>query len=304
MRADCDALGSELVMAAVLTSLGKKARVINGDAVPPHIGFIDPGHKVQVLGHDVMANDLPQFDVAMVLDTSSWTQLGPLADVIRKSSAKRVVIDHHVSGDDLGAVEFKDTSAEATGRLVFEAAQALGAPITPEMAMLLFAAIATDTGWFRFSSVNEKTYLAVAELVRIGANPGEIFAALYEQNSLARLKLQGRILSKIESSLGGRVLYVLVTQMDLDTTEAEPTDTEDMVNRLLTVAGVQVAILFQELEPDRTKVSIRSRSKVDVRAIAEQFNGGGHTAAAGIKFRGTMDEARVAVLDALRKVMG
>jgi phosphoesterase RecJ-like protein len=239
----------------------------------------------------------------MVLDTSAWTQLGPLADVIRRTQARRVVIDHHVSGDDLGAMMFKDPTAESTGRLVLEAITALGVELTPAIATPLFAAIATDTGWFRFASVKEATFAAAARLIAAGAQPNVIFATLYENNSLARLRLQGRILTNVKPALGGRLLWTSITQADLQELGAEPTDTEDVINRLLGVAGVEVALLFLELGPRETKVSLRSRSQTDVRAVAERFGGGGHRAAAGVRYPGPLTEAEPAVLAAVRAAM-
>ena len=236
MRPDCDAIGSELAMAHALRSLGKEVRIVNGDGVPPHIAFIDPDHDVKVLGRDVSAGDL-KCDVHIVLDTSAWGQLGPMAEVIRHTTARKVVIDHHVSEDDLGAITFKDTNAEATGRLVLEAADALGVITTPAMAAALFAAIATDTGWFRFNSVTASTFAVTARLVASGAQPSKIFAALYEQNTFARLLLQGRILTNTKSEFGGLLLTSTVTLADFAETGAEQTDTEDIINRLLGVLG-------------------------------------------------------------------
>lgn len=304
MRPDCDALGSELGMAAALESLGKRVRVINGDGVPPHIAFMDPHHKVEVLGEGVPTDHFPTPDVHIVLDTSAWQQLGPLADVLRSTTATKVVIDHHVSSDDIGAIQFKDTKAESTGRLVLEAIEAIGAKLTDEIAKVLFAAIATDTGWFRFNSVTDVTFRAVAQLVAAGASPVEVFSVLYERHSLSRLRLQGLVLSQIELQDGGRLAYSPVTLRDLAQTGAETTDTEDVVNRFLTIAGVDVAALFVELEPTWIKVSLRSRGKIDVRQVAEQFGGGGHNAAAGIRYEGTLAQAQTAILDAVRKAMG
>ena len=194
MRPDCDAIGSELALALALRTLGKKVQIVNGDIVPPHIGFIDPENDVSVLGRDVQEADVRP-DVLVVLDTSAWAQLGPMVDVVRNSTAVKIVIDHHASHDDLGATAFKDVESEATGRLVLAAIDALGVAVTPEMAAPLFAAIATDTGWFRFNSVTALTFAAVGRLVHSGAKPATVFAALYERNTLARLHLQGRILS-------------------------------------------------------------------------------------------------------------
>jgi phosphoesterase RecJ-like protein len=242
-------------------------------------------------------------DVHIVLDTSAWGQLGPLAAVLRQTTARKVVIDHHVSEDDLGAITFKDTDAEATGRLVLEAADALGVTTTPAMATALFAAIATDTGWFRFTSVTASTFAITARLVASGAQPSKVFAQLYEQNSFARLLLQGRILTNTKSQLGGRLMTSSVSLADFEETGAEQTDTEDIINRLLGVSGVEIAVLFVELAPLETKVSLRSRSLVDVRAIAEKFHGGGHRAAAGIRIPGPITFAESEVLAAVHKAM-
>lgn len=302
VRPDCDAIGSELGMALALRSLGKEARIVNSDPVPPHIRFIDPQQDALVLGEEVVREEL-QCDVHLILDTSAWGQLGAMGEVIRDTKARKVVIDHHVSEDDLGAIVFKDTTAEATGRLVLEAITAIGAEVTPAIAMPLFTAIATDTGWFRFASVSEATFAAVSRLVGAGARPSVVFAALYENNSLARLRLQGQILTKTQSELDGRLLYSAITQADLKATGAQPTDTEDVINRLLGVVGVEVALLFLELGPQETKISLRSRSACDVSAIAEQFGGGGHRAASGIRFKGPISEAIASVTAAVRGAM-
>jgi bifunctional oligoribonuclease and PAP phosphatase NrnA len=302
MRPDCDAIGSELAMLLALRALGKQARIVNGDTVPPHIAFIDPKNDVFVLGRDLQLADVKP-DVLMVLDTSAWGQLGPMADVVRNTAAKKVVIDHHLSQDDMGAIVFKDTTAEATGRLVLAAIDALSVSVTPEMAAPMFAAIATDTGWFRFNSVTALTYAAAGRLVHSGAKPSAIFSSLYEQNTIARLYLQGRILSAAKTEVGGRLIYSSATPRDLTETGAEATDTEDVVNRLLGVAGVDIALLFLELGPEETKVSLRSRTGIDVRKIAEQFGGGGHAAASGVRYPGPLAAAVEAVTAAARKAL-
>lgn len=302
MRPDCDAIGSEIGLALALRSLGKSVRIVNADPVPPHIAFIDPNHDVKVLGTDTTDADL-NCDVLAVLDTSAWSQLGPMANVVRNTSARRIVIDHHVSQDDMSADVFKDTISESTGRLILQAIDAIKAKVTPQIADALFAAIATDTGWFRFPSVGEATLTATARLVAAGAKPSRIFGVLYEQNSLPRILLQGRILTNVKSHLGGRLLSTAITQDDLKAVGAEATDTEDVINRLLSVAGVEVALLFLELGPQETKVSLRSRSAIDVNQIAARFGGGGHKAASGVRYKGPLREAEPAVLAAVTETM-
>ncbi len=306
-RPDCDALGSELAMAAALESLGKQVRIINGDGVPEHIAFLDAKNRVEVLstddGEGPTPADVHAADVHMVLDTSAWGQLGPMAEVLKESPAKRIIIDHHVSGDDLSAVEFKETTAEANGRLILEAIDALGVQLTTEMARSLFAATATDTGWFRFPSVNEKTYLAIARLVSAGAVPSDIFSSLYDRNTAAKVRLHGRIMESISLELNDTLAFGVAKLEDFSETGALLADTEDVVNKLLSVDGIKVAVLIAAMEPGITKMSLRSRSDVDVRLVAERFGGGGHIKAAGVRYRGSVDEAREAVLAVLAEQM-
>lgn len=304
IRPDCDALGSELGLAAILRSLGKDVKIVNGQETPPNLAFIDPQRQIGCLGRTVQAAELTDCEVLIVLDTSAWAQLGSMAEVVRKFQGNKVVIDHHVSEDDLGAEPFKDVQAEATGRLVVEAAAALEVPLTAEMAMPLFAALATDTGWFRFSSVTATTFRVAAQLVEAGARPAAIFNALYEQDTLARMRLRGVILSRIVAEPGGRLAYTCVRQEDFAQTGALLSDTEDVVNSVLAIAGTEVALIFVEQPSGGVKVSFRSRNgALDCRAVAERFGGGGHKEAAGASLALPLDDARRVVLDAVRAAM-
>lgn len=303
IRPDCDALGSELGMAGVLDALGKQVMIVNGHSTPPNLAFIDPLRRIQTLGQDVQATELEGIEVIVILDTSAWAQLGPMGDVIRVSGAKKIVLDHHRSGDDLQAEVFKDTGAEATGHLVLQAAEQLGVALTPEIATALFAAIATDTGWFRFSSTTSATYRAAARLLDAGAQPTRIYGQLYEQDSLGRVRLRGVILSRVESELDGRLVHTHVLRGDFDQTGALPSDTEDVVNMTLAIAGTEVATIMVEQPEGGFKLSFRSRSEVDCSRIAEHFGGGGHKAAAGAFVAGQLDDVRSQVLPVLRAAM-
>ena len=181
VRPDADALGSELAMAALLESMGKSVRIVNPSAIPDSLLFLDPTRRILKIGEGITPEEVADTDVHMVVDTSAWIQLGKVADVLKTTSATKVVIDHHVSSDDLGAIVFKDTKAEATGALVFRMADALGLPLSPDDAVALFAALTTDTGWFRFSSTTGETMRIAGHLIDAGANPAVTYQLLYEQ---------------------------------------------------------------------------------------------------------------------------
>ena len=304
IRPDCDALGSELGMAGILDVLGKDVRIVNGEKTPPNLEFIDPEQRIQVIGDDVSSVDLEQTELLMILDTSAWAQLGLMGDVIRETQAKKIILDHHVSQDDLGATAFKDTQAEATGRLVVEAAEQLGVKLTSQIATPLFAAVATDTGWFRFNSTTSTTMHVVAKLIDAGADPTQIYRDLYEQNSLGRVKLRGRILERFNTELDGRLIYTHVFRSDFAATGSLPSDTEDVINTGLAVSGTEFAVILVELSSSAYKVSLRSRCNVDCSELAEKFGGGGHKAAAGATIDEPFKVAQQQVLDAVREAMG
>jgi phosphoesterase RecJ-like protein len=304
IRPDCDALGSELGMAGVLEALGKNVIIVNAQTTPPNLAFIDPDKKLKTLGVDVQPFHLEGIEVLLVLDTSAWAQLGTMAEVVRETKAHKAILDHHVGEDDLGAELFKNSQAEATGRLVVEAAHHLGVKITPEMAMPLFAAIATDTGWFRFGSTSDLTMRYAGDLVEAGAKPAEIYASLYEQDSLARVQLRGRILARTQTELEGRLAHTAALRQDFEETGALPSDTEDVINMTLGIAGTEVAVILVEQQTGGFKLSFRSRTRqVDCNELAKHFGGGGHKAAAGAFTTAPWPEAQSMVLDAVRKAM-
>ena len=304
IRPDCDALGSVLGMALILDKLDKHVRIVNGQAVPPNLAFIDPDKRIETLGEGIQPEDLVAADVHMVLDTSAWAQLGPMGEVLHNTKARKIILDHHVSEDDLGAENFKNTSAEATGRLVVEAADALGVALTQEMAIPLYAAIATDTGWYRFPATTSYTYQIAGRLIAAGAVPSDIYSELYERDSTGRVRLRGLILSRIQTELQGRLIHTYVNSSDYAMTNSLPTDTEDVINLTLEVAGTEAAVIFVEQPAGGFKLSFRSRCQMDCSRVAEQFGGGGHKAAAGAFIEGALGDVREQVMKAVQTAMG
>ncbi len=303
IRPDADAIGSELGMAALLEGMGKEVRIVNPSAMPANLLFLDPTQRVKKFGEGMSAEEALDADVHMVLDTSAWGQLTELGSVIKRTKAKKVLIDHHVSSDDLGALEFKDTSAEATGALIFQLFRYFDQPITTAAANALFCAVATDTGWFRFPSTTSNTMRVIADLVDAGANPTALFQQLYENTTFARTKLAGRVLNGVKVDFDGKLAYVTVTQQDFAETGAVAADTEDLVNECLKIAGTKAAFIAIEQPTKSVKVSFRSRVGLNVAAVAERFNGGGHKQAAGAIIPAPLPIAIAQVLAAMKTVL-
>jgi phosphoesterase RecJ-like protein len=302
IRPDCDALGSEMGMAGILQAMGKEVTIINGHQTPPSLCFMDPAQSILVIG-DTITHEEIEGDCLIVLDTSAWAQLGPMAEVLRKFNGPKVVIDHHVGEDDLGAQFFKDTSAEATGHLVAKLAEYLQVPMTRTMANALYAAIATDTGWFRFDSTTSETYRVIANLVDAGASPPSIYGDLYERDTAGRVRLRGRILARVQVECNGQLVHTHVRKEDFIESGALASDTEDAINLTLAIEGTKVAIILIEQLKGGFKVSFRSRCHVDCNELARQFGGGGHRAAAGAFIEAEFAEAQARVLQAARQAI-
>jgi phosphoesterase RecJ-like protein len=302
IRPDADGLGSLLALGEALQLRGKQVRRIISSAWPPRYDFLDPEKTIErfTLPGDTWLG----CDAVIVLDTGTWNQLGDFAVFLTQLPAAKMVIDHHLSQDDLGATRLVDVSAEATGRLVYEAVQALGGPLTPTMAHNLFAAVATDTGWFRHSNATAATFGLAEKLVAAGARPTPLYDQLYEQATLQRMRLMGVVLSRLQLVDNDKVAFTYVQREDYQATGANPPDTEDLVNFTRSVAGVEVGLFFMEQPRGGVKVSFRSRSKVDVAKVAEGFGGGGHRLASGAVVDGPLPEVRARVLAAIHLALG
>ena len=305
VRPDADALGSELGLRAILLALGKQVSIINASAPPANLSFMNPPGVILKLNDTVTKANVPKTDVVVIVDTSAWQQLGNMADVIQASPAKRVVIDHHVSSDEMGAIDLKDVTAAATGELICEAAEAFGIEFDEDTANWLYAAIATDTGWFRFPSTTSRTMRISAALMDRGASPHYVFNLVHEQSSLSRVRLGGRVLGRTQSEAEGRLVWVQVDAKDMSEMGAVPSDTEGLVNQCLTVAGSEAAFIAVELQTSQIKFSLRCRYPHDVAALAQQFSGGGHKLASGATLSGPLNVAvermRTAFLEMLKK---
>jgi phosphoesterase RecJ-like protein len=305
VRPDADALGSELGLRAILLALGKQVSIINASAPPANLSFMNPPGVILKLNDTVTKANVPKTDVVVIVDTSAWQQLGNMADVIQASPAKRVVIDHHVSSDEMGAIDLKDVTAAATGELICEAAEAFGIEFDEDTANWLYAAIATDTGWFRFPSTTSRTMRISAALMDRGASPHYVFNLVHEQSSLSRVRLGGRVLGRTQSEAEGRLVWVQVDAKDMSEMGAVPSDTEGLVNQCLTVAGSEAAFIAVELQTSQIKFSLRCRYPHDVAALAQQFSGGGHKLASGATLSGPLNVAvermRTAFLEMLNK---
>lgn len=298
IRPDGDALGSEVAMAHGLLRMGKDIRCVNTSALPPRYDFLDPDRRL--LHHYQEGGEsnylLKDAQALIILDLSSWSQLGRFGDWVKKFKGPKLVIDHHVSRDaDLAQHFLVDTSIEATGRLVFEALNHLKITINRDMATGILTAMAMDTGWFRHPNTSAQTLRIAADLIDAGAPISDIFKKIFERNTLGRYKLVGETLASLHTDFDGRVAWASVTRDALNKVGALPSDTEDLVDYTVSILGVELGFLLMELPAGGIKLSLRSRGPIDCCELAGKFGGGGHRAAAGATLPEPIDKALEAV---------
>jgi bifunctional oligoribonuclease and PAP phosphatase NrnA len=303
IRPDADGLGSQLALHDALTAIGKRSRVVIASPLPPRYQFLDPTHTAIEQFTAATADRFRNVGAVVVMDTGTWGQLGDFGPFLKTLTVPKAVVDHHRTQDDLGGLRLVDVTAEATGRLAYEVIRALHAPLSPKAAHHLFMAVALDTGWFRHPNTTAATFALAHELVKAGANPPPLYEQLFECAPVARLRLLGLALERLQTRAGGQICYTEIFVSDYAETGAVPGDTEDLINYPRSVDGVEVALVFIEQPEGGTKISFRARSRVDVSKVAEKFGGGGHKLASGARDPRDLPAAREAVLAAVEQAL-
>ncbi|RME40420.1 MAG: hypothetical protein D6796_17220 [Caldilineae bacterium] len=224
-----------------------------------------------------------------MLDVSGgWQRLGCVGEALSAAGKFSICIDHHPTGDPFTDLHHIDPQAAATGELIFDLIGAMGGDLTPPIAEALFTAIATDTGYFRFSSTRPRTHQIVARLLAHGVEPARIYRLLYEQQSLARMHLKGHMLQNISLAANGQIAWVGLSQAVLRRFGVSHLDLDGFSGLPLQIGGVKISIFLVELPEGKVKISFRSDGEIAVNRLAVQLGGGGHVPAAGATVPGEL----------------
>jgi phosphoesterase RecJ-like protein len=243
-----------------------------------------------------------RFDALLVVDTGTWSQLPGLQERVANWDVPKLVVDHHLTQQDWATTKLVRTEAAAAGEIAAELLQKWNVALDRPIATALFLAITSDTGWFQFSNTRPYTLRLAAQLVEAGVDTDRMYQLLYQNERAERVALQARALQSLELLAGGRLAVMQIRQKDFDDTNADVPDTENLINVPLQIATVEVALLITEPKVPGSgpvRVSLRSKGGVDVAKFAEQFGGGGHARASGLKVDGSFDAAREQVVSAM-----
>src|SRR2546421_5851439 len=290
--ADGDTLGSALALALALEPIGKTVPVVSSPPVPGAWWFL-PG--IERVNRQAPPRGTPVF----IFDASDASRAGAYEPVVTQA---RVVVnvDHHVSNTRFATLNLVLTDAASTGELVYDLLKAWKIDIPPRAASNLYATILSDTGGFRHENTSAHALRAAAELVQLGADPVMIARGLFKSRPASSLRMQGRILQGLHYEFGDRLVWGSISQTELRDSGATTDQADSAIDQLNTLRVQELAILFKEAGPRVTKVSIRSRDRIDAAELAARFGGGGHKRAAGMELALPLKDAEAKVLAEVR----
>ncbi|HUR00664.1 MAG TPA: DHHA1 domain-containing protein, partial [Gemmatimonadaceae bacterium] len=239
-----------------------------------------------------------------VLDISDVKRLGVLAETVRKLKIPKLVIDHHLPSDEPpSTLMLADTTACATGELIYDFATCLGLEVTADIARALYVALLTDTGGFRFSNTTARCLSVAGQLIASGVEPEEMYGRLYASMPVGRLHLLRDALATLEVDPEYGVSWISVAAGAAEEYGLKSEDLEGIAEHPRSIGGTRLALFFRDLGHDKVKVSFRSTGTVDVNKFAKQFGGGGHAKAAGALIEGSLDYVRHEVVQAAREFL-
>ena len=283
---DSDTIGSALALVLNLRSVGKRAYMACCDKIPQSLMFLTDGERCFGI-EDLPGDFTPKFLISV--DIASPNQLGKYHYLAAKID---LALDHHSCHDDLACYRFVDSGAGACAEIIYRVINRMIQGKIPEKtASLLYAALAADTGGFRYANTTPYTHKIAAKLIECGANHFQICRNLFEMKSKTALAAEAFAMENVKYLCGGKISYVRITEADKERCGFEDEDTYDVINVIRRVEGVKVAILARERTPGVYKISTRSTGDIDMAKICAMFGGGGHAGAAGCSVaEGDVDE--------------
>jgi phosphoesterase RecJ-like protein len=292
VKPDGDTLGAGLALGLALRAMGKRVYHFQQDPVPRNLRFLPDADRVS----RGLPADLPADALWVFCDMSDTSRAGEHLPSLERANI--LDIDHHLANTRFGALNYVLEDECSTGTCVLRLLRAMNAPITRDIATCLLTTIMTDTGGFVHSNTTADVLQTSAELMDLGADKNEITEKIFANKRFAATRLVGAALASARLENDGKYCWSIVDDKMLAEYGADGEDTEEIIQHLRAVEGVDVAALFKAYDGD-IRVSLRGNGRVNVQSAAGRLNGGGHFRASGLTYTGTLDEALAAVHAAL-----
>jgi len=303
---DPDSIGSTLAMTAVLKKLNKDARPITGDTEYPQnlMGF--PNREWLQTKNYTQINP-QEFDLFLILDSSSPSQVTQLAEITFPETMNTIVIDHHVTNTKYGKINLIEPNYSSTSQILYELFKLWGVKINSDIAVCLFMGIFADTGGFKYLNSTPEVFQIASELVKINPNYQKLVFNLENNKKPIEIEMTGLALSSIEKYFSDNVVLSVIPYEEIKKRRLSKDEAMEglVANLLKTVAGWNLVASLVEAEPNIVTVSLRTRdeNQFDVSKIAKNVGekGGGHKGAAGTTIKEPLEKAKQSLLKAFEK---
>jgi phosphoesterase RecJ-like protein len=300
MKPDADTLGSSLAMARLLRRMGRQVWLACADPVMDRFAFMPGAAEVSI---GAPPPNLPANCGVVTLDAADFDRLGTLGPQIQHMRPF-VNLDHHISNKRFGTHNWVDVASAATGELVYMLHAHFGVEVDRETASTLYAALVTDTGFFRYPATTSRTLAIASDLVATGIDFPGILESIYERQTAGAVRLAGMALSRMRLEADGRVAWTSIPLSMFAEAGATEDDAEGIIEEMRKIAGVQVLFILRESVEGNIRVSLRAKRDFDVNEVARGFGGGGHVLAAGCVLEGPLEHAEQALLGAIVQQLG
>lgn len=294
---DGDAIGSSLALYNALKQLGKTSRVFIDDKLPQKYSYL-PGFE-SISSKDAETG----YGNVVVLDCGDIDRCGSFKKVVENADFC-INLDHHITNKGYGLLNLILPDASSVGEILYDIICDMGLIVNEDIAQCLYTSIASDTGGFRYSNTNPHTHFIAGELIKTGIDFSYISSRLFDEKSITQTKLLAAVLGTLEMHFEGRVALLYLSREMMDKCRATDDDAEDFVNYARDIDTAEVGIMVKQKGDGSCRVSLRSKSKVDVSKVAEAFSGGGHVRAAGCTINAPLNEAIDMLLKKLEGLEG
>lgn len=296
LNPDADCIGSATALLEALRSMGKKADIFCDGDVPNRLSFlVEEGY---------ISTQYAPYDVCVAVDVAEKSMMGDMEDKVYNISSRKCCIDHHATNKGYTDCNYVDANAAATGEIMYYFIKdCLKTEITESIAMRLYAAIASDTGSFKYSNTTPRTHKTASEIMSVGFDAPRVMRILFEQKTAQQLKLNAEVTSKLRFYMEDRVCIAVVDEQMLSKYSLAFGEADDIATIPRSIVGVEVGVYIKVKGENECKVSLRSNEYVDVSAIAKSLGGGGHVRAAGVTINDSIENTEKIILDLIKKVI-
>ena len=289
----------QIALGHALDAIGKEVHYINEDGLADNLAFLLGSEKIQTPPASPV-----EAEVVIALDCATKPRLGDNALHASSKANTWINIDHHISNPRYADLNYIDDASPSTGQIVYQLITDQDFPLPEETRDAIYVATSTDAGSFQYSNTTATTYAMAADLVNRGLDVGTTNAKLYANNPYRKIELLRSLLNTLELSEDGKVADWQLPYSVKEQYGLKPEDSEDQIDIIRGIEGVIVAAFFEELPDEKIRVSLRAKDdSVNVCKIAQEFGGGGHARAAGIRMPGPISDARSKVLASISNAL-